>query len=166
MARGGGERPVSVSVLDRLLDDEPGVSHEAVPTRAQSLRTLKASLRRDIEWLLNSRTPAEPLPEGDSELRRSLYNYGLPDLQSLGARSESGYAHVARLMETALATFEPRLANVRVKLSEDTGAKAMTLRFVIEGMMRIDPAPEYVAFDTALELTSGEYEVRGEAAAR
>jgi type VI secretion system protein ImpF len=150
-----------VSVLDRLLDDEPGVAHEPVPTRSQSLRMLKASLRRDLEWLLNSRVPVEPLPEGDSELRRSLYNYGLPDLQSIG-HSESNYAHVARMMETALATFEPRLANVRVKLSDSSGEKTFTLRFVIEGMLRIDPAPEYIAFDTSLELANGEYEVRGE----
>ena len=162
MARGAAERPVTVSVLDRLLDDEPGVTQEPVPTRSQSLRMLKASLRRDIEWLLNTRTPVDALPEGDSELRRSLYNYGLPDLQSLGGKSESNYAQVARLMEDVIETFEPRLASARVKLAEGKDDKAFTLRFVIEGMLRIDPAPEYIAFDTALELTSGEYEVRGE----
>jgi type VI secretion system protein ImpF len=162
MARGAAERPVTVSVLDRLLDDETGVTHEAVPTRSQSLRTLKSSLRRDIEWLLNTRTPVHPLPEGDSELKRSVYNYGLPDVQSLGAKSESNYDQVARLMEDALATFEPRVANVRVTPAENNDNKSFTLRFIIEGMLRIDPAPEYIAFDTALELSSGEYEVRGE----
>jgi type VI secretion system protein ImpF len=165
MARGAAERPVTVSVLDRLLDDEPGVTHEPVPTRSQSLRTLKAALRRDVEWLLNTRTPVDPLPEGDSELKRSVYNYGLPDVQSLGARSESNYEQVARMMEDVLATFEPRIANVRVSLAEDAQDKGFTLRFVIEGMLRIDPAPEYIAFDTALELTSGEYEVRAERSA-
>jgi predicted component of type VI protein secretion system len=53
-APGTAERLVTVSVLDRLLDDEPGVTHEPVPTRSQSLRMLKSSLRRDIEWLLNA----------------------------------------------------------------------------------------------------------------
>jgi type VI secretion system protein ImpF len=162
MARGMAERPVTVSVLDRLLDDEPELSHEPVPTRSQSLRTLKLAIRRDVEWLLNTRTPVEPLPEGDSELRRSLYNYGLPDLQSIGAVSEGGYEQVARLMENVIGTFEPRLFNVRVKLAEDEDRNAFTLRFVIEGMLRLDPAPEFIAFDTSLELSSGEYEVRGE----
>jgi type VI secretion system protein ImpF len=162
MARGAAERPVTVSVLDRLLDDEPGVTHEPVPTRSQSLRTLKSSLRRDIEWLLNTRTPVDPLPDGDCELKRSVYNYGLPDVQSLGAKSESNYEQVARLMEDVLATFEPRVANIRVTPAENNDTRSFTLRFIIEGMLRIDPAPEYIAFDTALELSSGEYEVRGE----
>jgi type VI secretion system protein ImpF len=40
-----------------------------------------------------------------------------------------------------------------------TGA-TRTLRFRIEGMLVMDPAPEHVSFDTVLELTSGGYEVR------
>jgi type VI secretion system protein ImpF len=39
---------------------------------------------------------------------------------------------------------------------------ARTLRFVIEGLLRIDPAPEHISFDTTLELTSGEYAVKGD----
>jgi predicted component of type VI protein secretion system len=39
------------------------------------------------------------------------------------------------------------------------------VRFVIEGMLRIDPAPEHVVFDAALELTSGEYQLIGDASA-
>ncbi|HET8549516.1 MAG TPA: type VI secretion system baseplate subunit TssE [Bryobacteraceae bacterium] len=162
MARGAAERPVTVSVIDRLLDDEPAVAQEPIPTRSQSLRMLKNAVRRDIEWLLNTRPPVDPLPEGDSELRRSVYNYGLPDLVSLSSKSESNYAQVARMMENVLATFEPRLANIRVKVADAPADKPFTLRFIIEGMLRIDPAPEYIAFDTALELMSGEYEVRGE----
>jgi len=36
------------------------------------------------------------------------------------------------------------------------------LRFQIQGLLRIDPAPERVTFDTVLELTSGEYQVKGD----
>ena len=39
MARIRGEGPVTVPILDRLLDDDPKRSEEAMPTRAQSLRT-------------------------------------------------------------------------------------------------------------------------------
>ncbi len=33
--------------------------------------------------------------------------------------------------------------------------KTHMLRFVIEGLLRVDPAPEYVTFDTVLELVTG-----------
>jgi type VI secretion system protein ImpF len=36
------------------------------------------------------------------------------------------------------------------------------LRFAIEGLLAIDPMPEHVSFDTVLEITDGEYHVRGE----
>ena len=36
------DRPVQQSVLDRLIDDDPEKLHEIPPTRAQSVRALKA----------------------------------------------------------------------------------------------------------------------------
>jgi type VI secretion system protein ImpF len=36
---------------------------------------------------------------------------------------------------------------------------------IIEGLLRIDPSPEHVSFDTSLELTNGEYHVKGDAGA-
>ena len=65
-------------------------------------------------------------------------------------------------MEAALATFEPRLRSVRVTLVPVRDTTSRVLRFQIEGMLRLEPAPERVTFDTVLELTSGEYEVKGE----
>jgi type VI secretion system protein ImpF len=56
--------------------------------------------------------------------------------------------------------FEPRLANVRIVPLETIAGATRTLRFRIEGMLVMDPAPEHVSFDTVLELTSGGYEVR------
>ena len=164
MARIRGEGPVTVSVLDRLIDDDPKRSEEAMPTRAQSLRTLKAGLRRDLEWLLNTRQPVE-LPTG-TELQKSLYVYGLPDISSLGFSNLSDRERLTRAIEVAVARFEPRLANVRVNLTSVAGEKLPQLRFTIEGMLRIDPSPEHVTFDTLLELSSKEYIVQGENGAR
>ncbi|HVX65312.1 MAG TPA: hypothetical protein VHA11_01850, partial [Bryobacteraceae bacterium] len=62
--------------------------------------------------------------------------------------------------ESTLATFEPRIAEPRVTM-EQVGGSARVLRFQIQGILRIDPAPERVTFDTVLELSSGEYEVKG-----
>lgn len=164
MARTRGEGPVTVSILDRLLDDDPKRSEEAMPTRAQSLRTLKAGLRRDLEWLLNTRQPVD-IPTG-IELQKSVYVYGLPDISSLGLASLTDRERLTRSIEVAVSRFEPRLANVRVTLTSVAGEKVPQLRFAIEGMLRIDPSPEHVTFDTLLELSSKEYIVQGEAGAR
>ncbi len=40
-----------------------------------------------------------------------------------------------------------------------------TLRFVIEGLLCMDPAPVPIRFDTELELGKGTYEIKGEAGA-
>jgi type VI secretion system protein ImpF len=166
MARKPANSAVTVSVFDRLIDQDRKVRSEAAPTRLQSMRELKASLRRDLEWLLNTRQPLDPPPEGATELERSLYTYGLPDVTSMSVSSADDRKRLTRMMETALLHFEPRLANPKVKFVPGGEGKTHMLRFVIEGLLRVDPAPEYVTFDTVLETVIGAYEVKGEAGAR
>jgi type VI secretion system protein ImpF len=165
MARKLAEGPVTLSVFDRLIDQDRHVRVEAPPTRLQSMRELKAALRRDLEWLLNTRQPLES-PSATTELAHSLYSYGLPDITSMSLSSEDERRKLARIMETALLNFEPRLASPKVRLVQTGEGKTHMLRFVIEGHLRVDPAPEYVTFDTVLETAMGAYEVKGEAGAR
>src|ERR1039457_769857 len=114
MARWEPEQTVTQSVLDRLIDRDPASSSEAAPTRAQSVRQLKASLRRDLEWLLNTRRTPEAVGSEVQELERSLFNYGLPDLTTLNWESTHARSYLARMIEALLPTFEPRLKRVRV----------------------------------------------------
>ena len=155
------ERTVQRSVLDRLIDTSPDASTEPPITRAQSVRELRDAVRRDLEWLLNTRRTIEPAPEGWTELPRSLYHYGLPDVTSLSARSTSARDWLRRQIEEAITMFEPRLSRVRVKVgtSEETGARE--LRFTIEALLLMDPSPEQVRFDTVLEVTSATFAVQG-----
>ena len=80
---------VTQSVLDRLIDREPLNSADGSMTRAQSIRQLKASLRRDLEWLLNTRRIAEDLEAEHAELASSLYYYGLSDVTALSFNNRS-----------------------------------------------------------------------------
>src|SRR5580700_1928717 len=114
MARWEPEQTVTLSVIDRLIDHVPDSNSEPAPTRAQSVRQLKASLRRDLEWLLNTRRNPEAVDGEFQELERSLFNYGLPDLTTLNWESTRDRSYLARMIETVLATFEPRLKHVRV----------------------------------------------------
>lgn len=150
---------VTLSVLDRLVDHEPDISSEAIPTRTQSVRQLKDGLRRDLEWLLNTRRIAVPPPETLKEVNRSLYLYGLPDFTAYALNSPKDQVKLVRFLHSTVKLFEPRLANVKIVPLEGPGGKTRTLRFRIDGLLIMDPAPEHVSFDTVLELTSGQYEV-------
>ena len=162
MAGNRGEGPVTLSVLDRLIDAEPKSAVEGPMTRAESLRRLKAAVRRDLEWLLNAREPVQPPPEGAGQLEKSVYCFGLPDLCSMNLASVKNRSDLARLMETLIAVFEPRLLGTKVSLAPADPGPLPQLRFVIEGLLAIDPMPEHVSFDTLLDVSGGEYHVRGE----
>jgi len=49
MARNLGETTVTIPVLDRLIDLEPGSQTENPPSRSQSERLLKRAVRRDLD---------------------------------------------------------------------------------------------------------------------
>jgi type VI secretion system protein ImpF len=159
------ERPVQQSVFDRLMDDDPGTSAERQPTRAETVAALRAAVRRDLEWLLNTRRELVRMPDGLTEAPLSLVRYGLPDVSSL-PRDGSTAGILTRAVEEAIARFEPRLAQVRVRPLASTDAEGRaTVRFTIEALLRLDPRPERVVFDTVLEMARGEYQVRGAAPA-
>jgi type VI secretion system protein ImpF len=124
------------------------------------LHELKVALRRDLEWLLNTRRTIEESPASLKELERSLYNYGLPDVSSLYLRSSNDQNTLLKASRVAIKYFEPRLLNIKVAL-EPAAADARVIRFSIEGLLRMDPAPEHVFFDTMLEPMSGQYQVKG-----
>ena len=148
-----------LSVLDRLIDEDPKHSAEAPMTRSQSLSALKTAIRRDLEWLLNTRQPVEPPPEDAAELQQSVYCYGLPDICSLNLITDRERSLLARMMESIISTFEPRLAGARITPVTTSGGNLPHIRFLIEAMLRIDPAPERISFDTVLDVSSGEYQV-------
>ena len=169
MARGDIERTVQQSVLERLTDSEPGRPGDPPVTWAQSVRNYKQSVRRDIEWLLNTRRIKDPPPEALDETRHSLYEYGVPDITSLSRDSLDDRVELVREVEETIRLFEPRLDRVRVTLLETDSQDEKfrrELRFVIEGLLKMDPSPEHVVFDTVLEFSSGEFDVKGDASAR
>jgi|SRR5579862_839299 len=160
MARRDATGPVTLSVLDRLIDRDPK-NHSEVPfTRAQSLRELKLALKRDLEWLLNTRKTIEPSPDSARETVRSVFHYGFADISSKSVLSSRDQIDLVRDMEASIAIFEPRLKRAKVRMEQVEGSYRM-LKFVIEGLLCMDPAPEPVRFDTVLELGKGEYEIKG-----
>jgi type VI secretion system protein ImpF len=152
--------------LDRLFDTNPDEKVDPPITRLESVRRLKTALKRDMEWLLNTRRcpVMDQMDDDPGELKRSLLNYGLPDISSMSVQSGKDHTRILRQMEEAVEFFEPRLRNVRISL-HPVAKGSRLLRFSMEAMLMIDPAPEQVRFDTLLELTSGDIEVRGDGGA-
>jgi type VI secretion system protein ImpF len=161
MARGLGETTITISALDRLIDLEPDNSMENPLSRSQSVRLLKNAVRRDLEWLLNSRRIASPPDEGLKELNRSAYVYGLPDLSALTMASTADKNRLVRQILSTINLFEPRLMNVRLVMVETPDASKKDVRLRIEAMLRMDPVPEPVSFDTVIELKSGNCHLTG-----
>ncbi|HKW98166.1 MAG TPA: type VI secretion system baseplate subunit TssE [Bryobacteraceae bacterium] len=165
MARRENEETVTQSVLERLIDLEPNNKADSPQTRQQSVRQLKASLRRDLEWLLNTRQIPGGVPENYHELESSLYGYGLPDVTGLSVSSSRDRNHLLRMLENTITTYEPRLSGVKVSILDAGSNNGQQIRLQIEGLLLMDPAPELISFDTVLQLSSGEYQVKGEQSA-
>jgi type VI secretion system protein ImpF len=154
----------TLSVLDRLIDLEPKRRSESLPTPAKSVRAVKEALRRDLELLMNTRRVVDDPPEACKELCRSVYVYGLSDITSMRLSAVANRHLLLREIEACVAVFEPRL--VRTKVSVRTSSdSAHLIHFSIEGLLRVDPEPVPIVFDTFLELNNGTYQIRGDAGA-
>ncbi len=152
------------SLLDRLLDDHPEESREPAWREVQVVRVLKASLCRDLQNLLNAHRPLATIPEAYSELKTSLLNYGLPDLQSMEVREDHDLGLLCRLIEESIQAFEPRLQGVRVRPVIDAEGKKpidRRVRFEIEAVLVVEPLREPVLFSSSLDVASGEFAVEG-----
>jgi len=161
MPRSAGDISVTLSVLDRLLDNEPGLQSEAPLSRSQSVRLLKNAVRRDLEWLLNTRRSFAEPDESLKEVNRSLYLYGLPDFSTYSIASTADQAKLVRHLVTTIKLFEPRLGNVRIVPLNNSSSGLQEFRLRIEGLLLMDPAPEPVSFDTVIELRSGVCRITG-----
>lgn len=163
------ERRVRQSLLDRLVDEGPRADGRPPPadppeTREGSAARYRLGVLRDVEWLLNTRRTPVPVPGGCAELARSVFAYGLPDTTGVAVGTPQGRERLVRWVEETVNTFEPRLAGARVTLAEADQLRSPQVHFVLTAMLRMDPSPERVVFDTVLDLASGGYAVRDAAA--
>ena len=63
-------------------------------------------------------------------------------------------------MEDAIRRFEPRFAGVRVSLLDARDTLDATLRLRIDALLRAEPAPEPISFDTLVDATTADVVVR------
>jgi len=150
---------VTPSLLDRLLDYDPQSSQEAPKSHAASLADLRQSVRRDLEWLLNTRHGIAIIAEGMDEVNNSLAVYGLPDITAMGVDVQAEQRKLVKSVENALRIFEPRFLDPKVTLLPISSVER-ELRLRIEAKLDVDPVPEAISFDTVLQMGSGEFQVK------
>lgn len=159
--RDAGAR-VQLSPLDRLLDDEPDRPRDRPLSAGEALSLLRRAVRRDLEALLNAKRRWRSLPPGLGELRHSIAGYGLPDYTS-GSMADPASREAFRAeVERTIRLFEPRFAQLSVTLVRAENPLDPTLHMRIDGLLHAEPAPEPISFNTVVDATSAEIEVKGE----
>jgi type VI secretion system protein ImpF len=144
------------SILDRLIDPESAGTAILIGYDTQQMTN---AVRRDLEELLNTRQTYSNLPPGYEHVNHSIMAYGLPDLATMEAITSKQREAIAGRIRDIIQRFEPRLREVKVTYHPGESISERSLRYHIEARLNVDPSPD-IAFDTVLELASGQYEVK------
>jgi type VI secretion system protein ImpF len=161
MPRPPADQKLVLSVLDRMIDDRPHAAREAPDAVPRSLVQVKEAVKRDLEWLLNSRQVVADLPDDLRQLDRSLVTYGLPDFTAASFSHVGDQDLLRRSVEEAIRRFEPRFSRVRVTL-EAGRENDRSVRFRIDALLNIEPEPEPITFDSVLHLNTKTFVVSNE----
>jgi len=154
------EQRLLPSVFDRLIDLYPDIPTETPKSQSQVIGELKASLRRDLENLLNTRWSCTSWPPDYEELDLSLINYGIPDFTGINMSNIKNRDRLMKIVKLAIEKFEPRLIQFSVKIKSKVNDLDRMLSFRVDGLLQAEPYPEQVVFDASLDVQSAEFDVK------
>jgi type VI secretion system protein ImpF len=162
--RGKQGLPVAqLSILDRLIDETPDKVIDRQLSHGETLDALRRSVRRDLEALLNTRRRWRSWPDRYAELALSPVGYGIADFSSGAFNDPRRREWLRQEVEQAIRRFEPRLVRLRVMLMDPKDELEATLHLRIEGLLRTEPAPDPIAFDTLVDAATAEVLVKASA---
>jgi type VI secretion system protein ImpF len=119
----------------------------------------KKSVKRDLEWLFNTRHTFDERLDDYPQLSASVFAYGVPDMSSISRSSGKDHRRLAFVMQKSLEVFDPRLQQVQIEIEPLAGFNR-SLQFRINGLLVMDPSPEEVVIDAVLDSNFGKYEVK------
>jgi type VI secretion system protein ImpF len=140
-------------LFERLVDENPPLPGEGQPFRIYGVAALRASVGRELMRLLNTRCPRSGGPANETE--RTILDYGIPDFSHMSAGSDTDALQLARILESVISVYEPRLRHVRVTIQPSKESRA-AVTGAIEGMLAVGTVNEPVSFPLLLSLKSGE----------
>lgn len=159
MTSAKSQQPLLPSLLDRLIDAEPDQSTEPLWRGSYRIEELREHVRRDLEYLLNTRHGRFDLLAQPGELAVSTLSYGLPDFTGIVGGGLESRERIRATVERAVRSFEPRLANVQVVIRDPEQQIDRNIRLTIQAVLCVDPVVELVTFDTTVEATTGTCQV-------
>ena len=142
-------------LFDRLVD-VPDWAEAERPLRILNREQLKASVRRELGRLLNTRCSIPLHQLGEEE--RSVVNYGIPDFSSLSPHNADDHALIASVVGQTITAFEPRLRQVRVEVGPAYAAES-ALWLNISAELAVGLFAEPVSFPVTLNSKSGTAEL-------
>lgn len=154
------QQPLLPSVLDRLIDSEPDQTREPLWRGSYRIEELREHVRRDLEFLLNSRHGRYDLLAPPGELSISVLAYGLGDFTGLVGGGSDTRERIRATVQRAIADYEPRLQGVTVEVSGTELEFDRNVRLTIRATLNVYPVVEPVTFDTTVEAATGNCEVR------
>ncbi len=101
-------------LFERLVDEFKGTAGAAISGRRHGDEDLRRSVSMELRRLLNTRSPGIRWP--GEELSRTVLDYGIADFSWMSPASPGDLLQLARLLEAAISTYEPRLSDVHVEL--------------------------------------------------
>lgn len=135
-------------LFDRLVDLDGTEKTEQQPLRVLTVEGLRDSVRRELQRLLNTRSPT--LPEELEGKEWTVLDWGLADYSGWYTRSVPSQTRLARMIERTIRAFEPRMLDPKVTVEEREGSDR-GLSVVLEGTVRVGTLLEPVSFPLALE---------------
>jgi type VI secretion system protein ImpF len=151
------------SLLDRLTDLRPDKKRESSSQQVLSQKQFKDAVIRDLGWLLNSVSMDSVFDlSAYPEVKKSVLNYGLPDISGHTASSIDTSA-LERRLRSAIYEFEPRFIQNSLKIKVRSAPAEMShnsLVFEIEGVVFGQPMPFQVVLRSELDLECGKFNVK------
>lgn len=156
----------ATDLLHQVIELEAARRHELRRNVMLGIAELRTAVLRDLAQLLNTEQAeglvleengaTVPAFDGLRYCRDSVLNYGIPPLAGR-VRTPADYEVLARDIEAAIVRFEPRLAEVRVRVAGDEGVDTVKspVTLIIEGELWGYPLPETLRVRTLLDLEEG-----------
>jgi type VI secretion system protein ImpF len=151
------------ALLDRLTDDEPGKTQEALDRRVMSKSRLREAVLRDLAWLFNATKVKSKIDLNQIvNVRNSVVNYGLPALSGRPA-SSIDITDLERAIRQSIIDFEPRILPETLEVVALASESALDHHNVvgvqIRGQMWAQPVPIEMLVRTEIDLETGRVEI-------
>lgn len=149
------------ALLDRLRDDEPDKVQEAREQRVLSMRQLRESVLRDLQWLLNTGNLAATGELDHHPLvARCVLNFGIPDLS--GTTATAMRHKLEPMIRQAILDFEPRILkdSLRVRAVEADQMNRNAMSFEIQGELWGQPLPTLLFLRSEIDFETGDVTVQ------